>query len=53
MTAVRGYALGGGCEFALSCDIRVVAEDAKFGFPKIEIRLTVTTAGPEAFPDCH
>ena len=45
IAAVRGYALGGGCEFALSCDIRVVAEDAKFGFPETEVGLTVTTAG--------
>jgi enoyl-CoA hydratase len=45
IAAVRGYALGGGCEFALSCDIRIVAEDAKFGFPETEVGLTVTTAG--------
>jgi enoyl-CoA hydratase len=45
IAAVRGYALGGGCEFALSCDIRIVAEDVKFGFPETEVGLTVTTAG--------
>ena len=45
IAAVRGYALGGGCEFALSCDIRVVAADARFGFPETEVGLTVTTAG--------
>jgi len=43
--AVRGYALGGGCEFAMSCDIRIAAEDAVFGFPETEVGLTVTTAG--------
>jgi len=45
IAAVRGYALGGGCEFALSCDIRIAAEDAKFGFPEVDVGLTVTTAG--------
>ena len=45
IAAVRGYALGGGCEFAMSCDIRLAADDAKFGFPETEVGLTVTTAG--------
>jgi len=45
IAAVRGYALGGGCEFAMSCDIRLSADDAKFGFPETEVGLTVTTAG--------
>ena len=45
IAAVRGYAVGGGCEFAMSCDIRIVAEDAQFGFPETGVGLTVTTAG--------
>ena len=45
IAAVHGYALGGGCEFATSCDIRIVAESARFGFPETEVGLTVTTAG--------
>src|SRR5688572_28720938 len=37
VAAVTGYALGGGCELALACDWRVVAEDAKLGQPDIKL----------------
>jgi len=45
VAAVNGYALGGGLEFALSCDMRIAAEEAVFGFPETGVGLTVTTAG--------
>lgn len=42
---IRGYAVGGGCEFAMSCDFRVADDTAKFGFPETGIGLTITQAG--------
>ena len=45
IAAISGYAVGGGCEFAMSCDIRIASDDAKFGFPETGLGMTVTTAG--------
>ena len=45
IAAIKGYAVGGGLEFALSCDIRIAARDAKFGFPETGVGLTITSAG--------
>ena len=42
IAAVRGYALGAGCEFALCCDLVVASRDAVFGFPEVEVGLGVT-----------
>jgi enoyl-CoA hydratase len=45
IAAVSGYALGGGCEFAMGCDLRIADESACFGFPETGVGLTVTNAG--------
>ena len=49
IAAVTGYALGGGCEVALTADFRFAAEDAKFGQPEI---LLGSSRGPAAPSDC-
>jgi 2-(1,2-epoxy-1,2-dihydrophenyl)acetyl-CoA isomerase len=42
IAAVHGYALGAGCEIALCCDLVVAHSSAVFGFPEVEVGLSVT-----------
>jgi enoyl-CoA hydratase len=42
---VHGYAVGGGCEFAMLADIRIAAEGTKFGFTEVRVGATVTMGG--------
>ena len=50
IAAIPGYALGGGCEFAMGCDIRIASETAVLGFPETTVGMTVTNAGTKILP---
>lgn len=50
IAAVQGYAVGAGCEVVVACDLVVAAEDAKFGFPEVNIGVTITNGGTFLLP---
>jgi enoyl-CoA hydratase/carnithine racemase len=47
VAAITGYALGGGCELALACDWRVLADDAKLGQPEIKLGIIPGAGGTQ------
>src|SRR5947208_13400455 len=50
IAAVNGYALGGGCELAMACHLRIASDAAKFGQPEVKLGMTTWSGGTLPLP---
>ena len=50
IACIRGFALGGGCELAMSCTLRIAADDAKFGQPEVKLGVIPGYGGSQRLP---
>ncbi len=50
IAAINGFALGGGCELAMACTMRIAADSARFGQPEVNLGLTPGYAGSQRLP---
>ena len=50
IACIRGFALGGGCELAMACTLRIAADDAKFGQPEVRLGVIPGYGGSQRLP---